>query len=204
MKIDKSRFTPDELTTYKALIAKAVVPDDEGMEEEKPDFPPRGKVVEEEEVAVEEEDTEKGCSTRKSADPALTAALERMERLEKSIEMQEFTKIAKRYAALGEDEEELAQTLYDMHKSDPDNYAAYVKILDKSLDMVEKSGLFAEIGKSAGGFSSAGGTVEKVNQIAGDIMKSDPGMSREQAIAKAWTDHPELVAEYDREYKVRR
>jgi hypothetical protein len=91
-----------------------------------------------------------------------------------------------------------------MHKSDPDNYAAYVKILDKSLAMVEKSGLFAEIGKSAGGFSSAGGTVEKVNQIAGDIMKSDPGMSREQAIAKAWTDHPELVEEYDREYKERR
>jgi hypothetical protein len=203
MKIDKSRFTPEELTTYKALIAKAVVPDDEGMEEEKPDFPPRRKVVDEE-VAVEEEETEKGCSTRKSADPALTAALERMERLEKSIEMKEFTEIAKRYAALGEDEEELAYTLYDMHKSDPDNYAAYVKILDKSLAMVEKSGLFAEIGKSAGGFSSAGGTVEKVNQIAGDIMKSDPGMSREQAIAKAWTDHPELVEEYDREYKERR
>lgn len=202
MKIDKSRFTPDELTTYKALIAKAVVPDDEGMEEEKPDFPPRKKVVEEE-VAVEEEETEK-CATRKSADPALAAALERMERLEKSIEMKEFTEIAKRYAALGEDEEELAHTLYDMHKSDPDNYAAYVKILDKSLDMVEKSGLFAEIGKSAGGYSTAGGTVEKVNQIAGDIMKSDPGLSREQAIAKAWTEHPELVAEYDKEYKVRR
>lgn len=203
MKIDKSRFTPDELTTYKALIAKAVVPDDEGMEEEKPDFPPRRKVVEEE-VAVEEEETEKGCSTRKSADPALTAALERMERLEKSIEMKEFTEIAKRYAALGEDEEELAHTLYDMHKSDPDNYAAYVKILDKSLDMVEKSGLFAEIGKSAGGYSTAGGTVEKVNQIAGDIMKSDPSFTREQAIAKAWTDHPELVAEYDKEYTGRR
>jgi hypothetical protein len=202
MKIDKSRFTPDELTTYKALIAKAVVPDDEGMEDEKPDFPPRRKVAEEE-VAVEEE-TEKGCATRKSAEPTLAKALERMERLEKSIEMKEFTEIAKRYAALGEDEEELAHTLYDMHKSDPDNYAAYVKVLDKSLDLVEKSGLFNEIGKSAGGYSTAGGTVEKVNQIAGEIMKSDPSMSREQAIAKAWTDHPELVADYDSEYMGRR
>lgn len=201
MKIDKSRFTPDELTTYKALIAKAVVPDDEAMEDEKPDFPHKRKVVEEE-MAVEEE-TEK-CATRKSADPALAAALQRMERLEKSIEMKEFTEIAKRYAALGEDEEELAQTLYDMHKSDPDNYDAYVKILDKSLGLVEKSGLFTEIGKSSGGYSTAGGTVEKVNQIAGDIMKSDPSMSREQAIAKAWTDHPELVAEYDSEYMGRR
>lgn len=202
MKIDKSRFTPDELTTYKDLIAKAVVPDDEAMEDEKPDFPPRRK-VEEEEVAVEEE-TEKGCATRKSADPTLAKALERMERLEKSIEMKEFTEIAKRYAALGEDEEELAHTLYDMHKSDPDNYDAYVKVLDKSLALVEKSGLFSEIGKSAGGYSTAGGTVEKVNQIAGEIMKSDPSMSREQAIAKAWTDHPELVADYDSEYMGRR
>ena len=202
MKIDKSRFTPDELTTYKALIAKAVVPDDEGMEDEKPDFPPRRKVAEEE-VAVEEE-TEKGCATRKSADPTLAKALERMERLEKSIEMKEFTEIAKRYAALGEDEEELAHTLYDMHKSDPDNYTAYVKVLDKSLALVEKSGLFNEIGKSAGGYSTAGGTVEKVNQIAGEIMKSDPRMSREQAIAKAWTDHPELVADYDSEYMGKR
>jgi len=201
MKIDKSRFTPDELTTYKALIAKAVVPDDEGMEDEKPDFPPRKRVAEEE-VAVEEE-TEKGCATRKSADP-LAAAMQRMERLEKNIEMKEFTEIAKRYAALGEDEEELAHILYDMHKSDPDNYAAYVKVLDKSLDLVEKSGLFTEIGKSAGGYSSAGGTVEKVNQIAGEIMKSDPNISREQAIAKAWTDHPELVADYDNEYMGRR
>lgn len=201
MKIDKSRFTPDELKTYKALISKAVVPDDEAMEEEKPDFPPRRRV--QEEVAVEEEETEK-CATRKSADPALAAALQRMERLEKSIEMKEFTEIAKRYAALGEDEEELAHTLYDMHKSDPDNYDAYVKVLDKSLALVEKSGLFAEIGKSAGGYSTAGGTVEKVNQIAGEIMKSDPRISREQAIAKAWTDHPELVADYDSEYMRRR
>lgn len=203
MKIDKSRFTPDELTTYKALIAKAVVPDDEAMEDEKPDFPPRRKVVEEEDVAVEEE-TEKGCATRKSADPALERALERMERLEKSIAMKEFTEVAKRYAALGEDEEELAHILYDMHKSDPDNYAAYIKVLDKSLGLIEKSGLFSEIGKSAGGYSTAGGTVEKVNQIAGEIMKSDPSIPREQAIAKAWTDHPELVAEYDREYVTRR
>lgn len=202
MKIDKSRFTPDELTTYKALIAKAVVPDDEAMEDEKPDFPPRRRVAEEE-VAVEEEETEK-CATRKSADPVLAAALERMERLEKSMEMKEYTEIAKRYAALGEDEEELAHILYDMHKSDPDNYAAYIKILDKSLSMVEKSGLFSEIGKSAGGYSSAGGTVEKVNQIAGEIMKSDPNITREQAIAKAWTDHPELVADYDSEYMSRR
>lgn len=91
-----------------------------------------------------------------------------------------------------------------MHKSDPDNYTAYVKVLDKSLALVEKSGLFNEIGKSAGGYSTAGGTVEKVNQIAGEIMKSDPRMTREQAIAKAWTDHPELVADYDSEYMGRR
>lgn len=202
MKIDKSRFTPDELMTYKSLIAKAVVePDEDAMKEDQPvpEDTPRKRVFEE--AMTEEEETEK--SNCKKSDPVLAAALERMERLEKSIEMKQFTDIAKRYAALGENEDELAQNLYAMYKSDPDNYAAYVKILDKSLGMVEKSGLFQEIGKSTGAYGAAGGTVEKVEQIADDIMKSDSSMTRAQAIAKAWGDHPELVAEYDAEYRGR-
>lgn len=202
MKIDKSRFTPDELETYKALIAKAKVDTEaaeEEMEEEMPEFPPRKKVVEEEKVV---EETEKS-NCRKSADPALNAALMRLETLEKSLAMKEFTEVAKKYAPLGEKEEDLAKTLYDMYQTNPDSYTAYVAVLDKSLGLIEKSGLFAEIGKSAGAYGAAGGAVEKVEAAAAEIMKSDTGMTREQAIAKAWTDHPELIAEYEREYSRR-
>lgn len=207
IKIDKSVFTPEELSIYKALIAKATVDPEAGeemMEEDRPDFPPRKKRVVEDEAFSEEKDvdeTEKSCRTRKSADPQLVAAMSRLATLEKSIAMKEFTELAKKYAPLGEDEEELAKTLYEMKKSNEANYDAYIGILDKSLGLVEKSGIFAEIGKSAGAYGTKGGAVEKVEAIAADIMKSDTSISREAAIAKAWEDHPELVAEYDREYR---
>lgn len=209
IKIDKSVFTPEELKTYQALIAKATVDPEaaeDEMEKERPDFPPKKKRVFEEEFREEEKDvdTEK-CSTRKSASPELTAALSRLETLEKSLAMKEMTDIAKKYAPLGEKEDELAETLYEMKKSNEANYEAYISVLDKSLDLVEKSGIFTEIGKSgaAYGASYGTGTVGKIESIASEIQKSDANMSREMAIAKAWEQHPELIAEYEKEYSGR-
>lgn len=214
IKIDKSLFTDDERAQYEALIAKATVDTEAGeeaMKEDKPDlrdFKERKRRVEveyedDDDVEMDKCRTKKAeaekCDTKKSADPTLAAALERLETLEKSAAMKEFTDIAKKYAPLGEKEDELAQTLYDMKKSNEANYDAYIKILDKSLDMVNKSGLFTEIGKSAHGV--AGDTLGRVEAIASEIMKSDTTMTREQAVAKAWIDHPELVAEYDNEYR---
>lgn len=210
MKIDKSVFTAEELAQYEALIAKAKV-DPEAAEKEMDLEIPEERRRKRPEVKVEfdddhfDDDTidglDKACHTKKSADPALAAAVDRLEKLEKSIEMKEITEVAKKYAPLGEKEDELAQTLYEMKKSNEANYNAYIAVLDKSLGLVEKSGLFAEIGKSAGAYSTAGGTQGKVEAIAQEIMKSDTSMTREQAIAKAWEDHPELVAEYDNEYR---
>ena len=195
MKIYKSNFSAEELATWEALIAKGkVAPEEqeEEMEDDKPAFPPKkpAKKAEVEEDVVD---------TAKSASPEITAALERMEKLEKSIEMKEFTEIAKKYAPLGEKEEELAERLYEMKKSNTANYDAYVSILDKSLGMVEKSGLFAEIGKSYSG-STAGGAVSKADAKAKEIMKADPTKTYDEAIAKAWED-PALMAEYDAEYQ---
>lgn len=212
IKIDKSVFTPEELETYKALIAKATVDPEaaeDEMEKERPDFPPRKKRVFEEAFSEEEKDidegeAEKSCNTRKSADPQLTAAMQRLETLEKSIAMNEMVEVAKKYAPLGEKEDELAQTLYDMKKSNEANYKAYIAVLDKSLDLVEKSGIFTEIGKSGAAYGAAGGTLGKIETIAGEIMKSDTSLSREAAIAKAWETNPELIAEYDREYNAGR
>lgn len=207
IKIDKSVFTPEELETYKALIAKATVDpeaSEEMMEEERPDFPPRRKRVVEDEAFTEDkevDETEKSCHTRKSAAPQLSAALKRLETLEKSLAMKEFTEIAKKYAPLGENEEELAQTLYDMKKSNEANYDAYISVLDKSLGLVEKSGIFAEIGKSGMAYNTGSGTLGKIETIAAEIQKSDTSISHEQAIMKAWDMHPELVAEYDQEYR---
>lgn len=204
IKIDKSVFTPEELDTYNALIAKAMVDPEAAekeMDTEDPDFPPRKKkrfFEEEEQVETEK------CNTRKSANPQLEAAMERLETLEKSLEMKEMTEIAKKYAPLGEKEDELAEILYEMKKSNDANYEAYIGVLDKSLDLIEKSGIFAEIGKSGAAYGSAhgtaNGTLSKIETIATEIQKSDANITREAAIAKAWETNPDLIAEYEREY----
>ena len=197
IRIDKSVFEPEELKLYEALLAKATVDTEaaeEEMQDEKPEFPPKEEPTEkseEEEIPVE---------TQKSVSPEMAAAMERLESLEKSIEQKEFAEIAKKYAPLGEKEDELAKTLCDMKKSNPANYDAYIAILDKSLGLVEKSGLFAEIGKSAPAASAGGSVIDKIDTIANEIQKSEAGMSREQAVAKAWTEHPELIREYEEEF----
>lgn len=190
MKIYKSNFSAEELAQWEALVAKGKVAPEENedeMEGQKPAFPPK-KTTEKAEVE----------DMSKSASPEIAAALERMEALEKSFAMKEYNDIAKKYAALGEKEDELAQRLYDMKKSNPANYDAYIAILDKSLGMVEKSGLFTEIGKSASG-AGAGTVQSKAEAKAQEIMKSDPTLDWNTAIAKAWED-PALLAEYDSEY----
>lgn len=192
MKIYKSNFSEEERKQWDALVAKgSVAPEEaqEEMEEEVPAVPPKKNPKKAEVETME-----------KSASPEITAALQELQDLKKSIEMKDMTEIAKKYAPLGKNESELAQTLYDMKKSNEANFNAYVAILDESLAMVEKSGLFAEIGKSAGNGNGGAGNVQaKVEAKAQEIMKSDSTVDYDTAIAKAWED-PALMAEYDTEY----
>lgn len=195
IRIDKSKFNPEQLAQYEQLVSigKADVDPEaaeEKMKEEKPPFPPK---------KTEKAEVEEMEDTKKSATPEMTAALDRLEKLEKSIEMKEFSEIAKKYAPLGEKEDELATTLYEMKKSSPKNYDEYIKVLDKSLGLVEKSGIFAEIGKSAGNASAASGAEAKAEAKAAEIMKADPSVDYVTAIAKAYED-PSIMAEYDSEY----
>lgn len=199
--IDKSAFTAEELATYEALIAKATVDPEankEEVEEEVPPVPaPKKKPVEKEDD--EPVDTKKSAA---EASPELKKAMEDLADLKKSFAMKEMTEVAKKYAALGKKEDELAQTLYDMKKSNPANYDAYIAILDESLGIVEKSGIFAEIGKSASNGVSGSNAVAKAEAKAREIQKSDSSISWDAAIAKAWED-PQLMAEYDAEYNGR-
>ena len=199
--IDKSAFTAEELATYEALITKATVDPEankEEVEEEVPPVPaPKKKPVEKEDD--EPVDTKKSAA---EASPELKKAMEDLADLKKSFAMKEMTEVAKKYAALGKKEDELAQTLYDMKKSNPANYDAYIAILDESLGIVEKSGIFAEIGKSASNGVSGSNAVAKAEAKAREIQKSDSSISWDAAIAKAWED-PQLMAEYDAEYNGR-
>lgn len=215
MRIDKSKFSPEELAQYTALIAKAVVPDN--------DPPPVGDPAPEPALAGGEankgEPTQKGepspgtapenpvpsgdtspeDAKKSEIPPALAAALERMEQMEKSIEMKGFEELAKKYEPMGEKPAELAATLYGLKKSNTASYDAYIKLLDKNLELFEKSGLFGEIGKS-GNRGEGGSVLDKINAAAAELQKADPALGHTAAVAKAWEAHPELVQEYDAEY----
>ncbi len=224
MKIDKSKFSVEELKQYEALIAKAVVPDDDGKLENKPGSTDESPKKDDPELADDIKDNDDAMNKGKNSDckksveetepakkseeaaaeviaPVLKAMQERLGQLEKRAEMNRYAEIAKKYALL-DDDGKLAERLYELGKSDKKSYDACISLLEKSLETVNKSGLFTEIGKT--GTGAIGGTViDKIEAAASDIQKADPSLNRTAAIAKAWENHPELVQEYDAEYSAK-
>lgn len=183
MKIDKSRFDEQELADYERLIAK-------GLVEEEPEqvLPPKKKAEKEEEVEE---------AAKSALHPEVAKALAEVEEMKKNLEMKELHEVAKKYSVLGKKEDELADTLYAMKKSSPENYNSYIALLDEQVGMVEKSGMFTEIGKSGHGGVPGGDVESKIGTIASEIQKSAPEMSRAEAVMKAWEQNPELLAQYE-------
>lgn len=191
MKIDKSKLSPEEQATLEALMKKASVDPKIPEDDDDPKEPKEG----EEEVEKTDE------KVAKAFQEEMNALRKNMEDLQKKNEMDEMKTIAKKYTLLGKSEDELAQTLYDMKKSSEATFKSYVSLLDENLSMVEKSGLFSEIGKSGNGGSFAGSsTEEKIEKAAQEIRKSNPDMNYYDSIEKAWEQNPELAAEYEKSY----
>ena len=76
-----------------------------------------------------------------------------------------------------------------------------IGILDRNIAMVEKSGVFSEIGKSFSNSSAAyikkSAAESKIDTIAKGYMEKDSALTYNAALAKAWEDHPELLDEYE-------
>lgn len=202
MLIDKSRFTPRERAQYEALIARAVVPENDAEESGWPSRNEPSAPEWQDRQAEGDGSQSDGGDTPPT--PELAAALERLHRLEKSIVLRECTEKARAYALLGEDENELASTLYTLKQSDGRSYRAYVAALDKSLALVRKSGLFREIGKSSNRVGGGADTsvTGRIDAEAKAFQQAEPGLSYATAVAKAWEAHPEWVKEYDAECRV--
>lgn len=184
--VDKSLLTPDEAATLDALIAKA------SIEKEEED-PKAGKLALNTGATEEEEE-------KKELSPEVKKALQEMEELKKSYEMKELESIAKKYEVLGKKASEEAQTLYNLKKSGEANYNAYVAAMDAQVDLVEKSGLFSEIGKSGNFNYRAVAKSEpetQVETIAKSYMEADSTLDYNSAVAKAWENNPDLMAAYE-------
>lgn len=217
--IDKSRFNPAQLAQYEELVAigKAEVDPEANQEEMEEEFPtedpakkgckkpakkgcknPAKKMVEEE----TEVETKKSAPTEFELPDFVKDAIAKSEAFIEEQQKKEQVDLAKKYDILGQKPEELGAQLYELKKSNPDMYNTCISMLDSQVALIEKSPMFAEIGKSGnalGEYNGLSGAEAKADAKAKEIMKADPGKSYTEAIAKAWED-PYLAAEYDAEY----
>lgn len=188
-KIDKSLFDENDRKEWERLVAKGMVqvdPAEDGDQVTEPEAP-----------AVE-----------KAAPPAfempafVTDAIAKSNAFIEEQKQKEQVELAKKYDILGLKPEEIGKELYELKKSNEAAYNTVIKTLDGQLALIEKSPMFAEIGKSGHSgtsYNGLSGAEAKVEAKAQEIMKADPNMTHTAAIAKAWED-PDLAAEYDAEY----
>lgn len=203
--IDRSRLSEEDCAKFDEIIAKAMVDPKAAQEEmedqEPPVTPPKKK------KPTEKAEVEDMPDTKKSAPEVPQFVLDAINKSNEFIEAQEhkdMLDIAKKYAPLVEDVDALAKQLGDLKKQSPELYDTSIAMMDNQLKMITRSdGLFGEIGKSAGGYSTGGGSEAKAEAKAKEIMKADPTIDYDTAIAKAYDD-PEIMAECDDEYYGRR
>ena len=191
--VDKSLLTPEEAEMLDQLVAKATTKKADDGEPAKKEEPAPGKV---DPAKAKEEGKDE-------LPPEVKKALEEVEELKKSYEMKALVDVAKKYEVLGKKADEEAKILYDLKKSGEANYNAYISALDAQVDLVEKSGLFAEIGKSGNYKATPVAKSEpetKIESIAKGYMEKDPTLDYDTAVAKAWENNPELFDAYEENY----
>jgi len=144
----------------------------------------------------------------KGVNPVIRKRMEELEKRAKEAEElakaekekrehQEFLKRAEQYPHIGKAEE-----VADMLKKAYEVSEEYGKKLEATFkatnEQVEKSMLFDEIGRSG---STGGSAIQKAEALANEMIQKNTGMTREQAMAKVWIEHPELYAEYEKEMR---
>lgn len=211
LKIDKSKMTPEERAAYDDIIKKYAVETDEIIEkgaggetdpENDPEGAEKGKKTCKSQTLVEEPT---GDDIYKGLHPLVAAELKNLKKRAEESEERELFGIAKKYEIIGKKAEELVPTLKALKAAGGTAYDDMIGVLDGAVSAMEASGMFGEIGKS-GSFDAMRGTTvaksnseAKVDTIAKSYMEKDPSMSYDTAVAKAWENHPELMAEYENE-----
>ena len=219
LKIDKSKMSPNEQALFDTLVKKYGLETDEAGSSGDAD-----KDVKKGASAAKDKDVKKADKPNADTPPADKAApglhpevkkaledLEQVrktqaaqiEELQKSLETERLTTVAKKYEIIGKKPAELAVKLYEMKKAGGTVYDDYVALLDEHVTTVEKSGVFGEIGSNNAGISGA--VSDKLSATAAEIKKAatGAGITDVEALIKAFEENPELAAEYEAEYSRR-
>lgn len=202
--IDRTRLSDEQNKLFDDLIAKAMVDPkaaQEEMEDHEPPVTPPKKTTEKAEVE-DMPDTKKSAPAEPEVPQFVKDAIKKSEEFIEGVQKKEMVELAKKYEILGQKPEELGAQLYNLKKSDEEMYNTCITMLDGQVALIEKSPVYAEIGKSGrrGSPVAGGSAVDKAEAKAREIMKADPYISHDEAIAKAWMENPELMDEYDNEY----
>ncbi len=146
----------------------------------------------------------------KGVNPEVRKRMEDMEKKAKDAEdlakrLQEEAEDNKRFvkaanlAVPGTKPEEIAVMMKSL-AGNPEALEKFEAMLTSTKEQVEKGALFAEFGRTGGAPAAGGTAVAKVETMASEmVQKSANGMTKEQALAKVWSEHPELYDEYEAE-----
>ena len=210
MKIDKSKLTDAERAFLERIEKRCGVEEGDAsgsgnvaaaLAEQTP--PPAEQTVtksapeKSEETPAGQEDGQDNIY--KGLHPAVKAELESLKKFREDAEARELTEVAKRYAIIGKTEAELVPLFKNLRAAGGTAYNDMIAVLDQAVATVEKSGAFSEIGKSGHGSGAVGAAEAKVEAIAKGYMEKDSSLDYASAMAKAWEDNPELMAEYEAE-----
>ena len=191
MKIDKSKLTPEGSSSPRSNREKGWYSGRTGSNSPAaPATDPVAKGADTDPAAKEQEDIYKGLH------PAVKAELESLRKTADRLEDRELTEIAKKYELIGKKAEDLVPVFKTLKEAGGTAYDQMIAVLDASVEAFEKSGIFNEVGKKGSGTADAWTVIEK---HADDIQKAAPTLTRTQAIDKACNQHPELVAEYEKQ-----
>lgn len=200
MKIDKSKLTPAELAFLQSIEKRYGEEEGAGAEGVTPpaqntDPTPATGVGKSNTPA---QGTDGGEDIYKGMHPAVRAELENLKKFRETTEERELEDVAKKYEIIGKKKEELVPVLKSLKAAGGTAYTDMIAVLDGAVAAVEKSGAFAEIGKSGGAGTTDGAAWTKAETQAAEIMKSK-NVTKAQALDEVFRNDPELAAECEKE-----
>ena len=198
MKIDKSKMTQAELLILEDIEKRYGAAEDPAQTEQTPEGKPAvtksvEKPEQNQETPADGEDIYKGLN------PAVKAEIEALRKFREDAENRELEAIAGKYEIIGKKKEELVPMLKSLRATGGTAYNDMIAVLDATVEAVNKSGVFSEVGKSGHGSMHVSDAEGKIEGIAKSYMQKEPSMSHTDALAKAWEDNPDLMDAYDAE-----
>lgn len=182
MKIDKSKMTQAELIILEDIEKRYGVADDPAQTEQTPEGKPAvtksvEKPEQNQETPADGEDIYKGLN------PAVKAEIEALRKFREDAENRELEAVAGKYEIIGKKKEELVPMLKSLRATGGTAYNDMIAVLDATVEAVNKSGVFSEVGKSGHGSAHVSDAEGKIEGIAKSYMQKEPSMSYTDALA---------------------